>query len=122
MAVAHVKGLESLRHKLGLLAAADRLVVRAELEDAAERIEHGARERAPKGETKHLSKSITHEAHDLELAQRIGTNDFKAKWHEFGTVKMSARPFLFPAFEEERPQFLRRLVQALNRSHRRVAR
>lgn len=33
-----------------------------------------------------------------------------------------AHPFLLPAFEEERPEFLRRLADAINRANRRLSR
>jgi HK97 gp10 family phage protein len=36
---------------------------------------------------------------------RIGTNVEYAVYHEFGTYKMAARPFLRPTIEEEKSEF-----------------
>ena len=52
---------------------------------------------------------------DAGLTATIGTGYFVARFVEFGTRKMSARPFLGPAFEVVRPTYLQRLRDALNR-------
>jgi HK97 gp10 family phage protein len=36
---------------------------------------------------------------------RIGTNVEYAVYHEFGTKLITARPFLRPTIEEEKPEF-----------------
>lgn len=43
----------------------------------------------------------------------VGTNVEYAPSVEFGTVKRPAKPFLFPAFEGERPKFVRALINIL---------
>lgn len=53
---------------------------------------------------------------DAGLTASIGTAYFVARFVEFGTRKMSARPFLGPAFEIVRPKYLQRLRDALNRT------
>lgn len=53
---------------------------------------------------------------DAGLTATIGTGYFVARFVEFGTRKMSARPFLGPAFEIMRPKYLQRLRDALNRA------
>lgn len=52
---------------------------------------------------------------DAGMTATIGTGYFVARFVEFGTRKMSARPFLGPAFEIMRPKYLTRLRDALNR-------
>lgn len=53
---------------------------------------------------------------DSGLTASIGTYFHVARYVEFGTRKMSARPFLGPAFEVVRPKYLARLREALNRA------
>ena len=47
------------------------------------------------------------------MAADIGTNVFYAPHVEFGTSRQRAQPFLFPAFEMERPNFERNLRNRL---------
>lgn len=52
----------------------------------------------PHVDTGTLRRSITHEVEQRNIATgRVGTNVVYAKWLEFGTSKMAARPFLRPA-------------------------
>lgn len=53
---------------------------------------------------------------DAGLTASIGTGFWVARFVEFGTRKMSARPFLGPAFEVVRPRYLARLRDALTRA------
>lgn len=55
-----------------------------------------ARRFAPKGRTLNLSESIEVER-SAGGRWRVWARDFKASWHEFGTAKMHAHPFLRPA-------------------------
>lgn len=47
------------------------------------------------------------------LSGVVGTNVDYAPHNEFGTARMSAQPFMFPAYEEERPKFIQRLQREL---------
>lgn len=58
---------------------------------------------------------------DAGLTATIGTGYFVARFVEFGTSKMSAHPFLGPAFEVCRSKYLSRLSDALNRVIARAA-
>lgn len=53
---------------------------------------------------------------DSGLTASIGTYFHVARYVEFGTRKMSARPFMGPAFEIVRPKFLQRMREALSRA------
>ena len=53
---------------------------------------------------------------DAGLTAVIGAFTDVARFVEFGTRKMSSRPFLGPAFEVVRSKFVQRLQQALNRA------
>lgn len=113
-------GIDRLRRKLGALEAAEIAVVKRELVAAALNVQAGAKRRAPV-DTGRLRNSITYEIGDDGTVVRVGTNTQYAPYLEFGTRKMPARPFLFPAFEEEVPKFKDRLKRALDAAARRVA-
>lgn len=49
----------------------------------------------------------------LSVAYEVGTNVEYAPHVEFGTSRMHAQPYLFPAFYAELPRFSRRLDVAL---------
>ena len=53
---------------------------------------------------------------DAGLTATIGAFTDVARFVEFGTRKMSARPFLGPAFELVRSKFIARLTAALNQA------
>lgn len=40
---------------------------------------------------------------DARIIGRVTSKDFKSHWHEFGTRKMHAHPFLLPALIRELP-------------------
>jgi HK97 gp10 family phage protein len=114
-----VRAFQNMRPKL-------RRAVNREVVGAALRIQGGAKRRTPV-RTGRLRNSIG--AADTEAllqglngASRlsadtteavVGTNVEYAPFVEFGTRRMAARPFLVPAFEEERPGFELRLAAAL---------
>jgi len=66
-------------------------------------VERDAKKNAPV-DTGRLRASITHELETEkdELIGIVGTNVVYAKYQEFGTYKMAAHPFLFPALESNR--------------------
>lgn len=47
-----------------------------------------------------------------KIATGVGTAVHYAKYHEYGTVRIKARPFLVPAAEDERPHFERKMKKA----------
>lgn len=146
---ARMEGLASLKHKLGLLSAEDEKVARREVKRTLVSIESSAKVRAPVDRGR-LQGSISHELERDGLSGVAGTNLEYAPDVEFGTSPheirpkhkkalaftvggkkvvrkvvhhpgTTAQPFLFPSFEEERPKHRRRMVDALNAAHRRVA-
>lgn len=145
-----VENMERLQQKLGLLAEAEAKAARREVKRTLVNIEAGAKVRAPV-DTGRLHGSIAHETERDGLSGVAGTNVEYAPDVEFGTrpheirpkTKKAlafvvdgkkvvrkvvhhpgtrAQPFLFPAFEEERPKHLRRLRDALDAAHREVSR
>lgn len=116
-----IEGLGRLRRKLGKLGPAGRDAVRREIKRAALNVQNGARERVPV-DTGRLRNSIAHVI-DLDgMRAVIGTNVEYAPYVELGTFRASAQPYLFPAFEAEKPKIRARLRKALNDEGRSVAR
>ena len=72
------------------------------MEKACLIVERDAKINAPV-DTGRLRASITHEVEVTEeITGRVGTNVKYAPYQEFGTYKMPAHPFLFPALEANR--------------------
>lgn len=58
-----------------------------------------------------LVKSISASVGELEA--EIGAYEPYSSYLEFGTRRMAARPFMFPAMEQERKTFFKRMDQAI---------
>lgn len=110
-----VLGEQSLARKLAAIGPALDAAMKREVKVAAVNIQNGARRRVPV-KTGRLRNSITHEIAEDGLNAAIGSNAQYAPYVEFGTRRMRARPYLFPAFEEERPQYMARLRRALQKT------
>jgi HK97 gp10 family phage protein len=84
------------------------------LERGAERISARAKVRAP--DAPPLGEGLVDEigaVRDGRHRYRV-TTDWKAHFLEYGTVKMSPRPFLVPAFEETRGEILADVMQVMS--------
>lgn len=88
---------------------------------SAEEMEMEAKARAPVGESGEVKESIYTKYRELGLQATIGSGYYVARFHEFGTVKMNATPFINPAFQLVRPKYLRRLAEALDTAGRRAS-
>lgn len=68
--------------------------------ELAKEVEEEARNLAPErtGKLKSRIDSVVGKDRGMLLA-RVNSNDYKSHWHEFGTKKMNAHPFLRPALE-----------------------
>lgn len=64
-------------------------------------------------DTGRLRSSIHEEFSNDELSGQVSTNVVYAPHQEFGTRKMKAQPFLFPAAERWRLAYLQAIAQAL---------
>lgn len=75
-------------------------------------VSHGKRENAkyPSGTTR---KKVWRKVAPDGLSAEVGNSWFVARFLEHGTKKMSARPWLFPAWEIMRPKILQRIQSAL---------
>ena len=79
---------------------------------AAMNIQREAKQRTPV-DTGRLRSSIRATINPEKLEAVVGTDVEYAPFVEHGTNRMQARPFLFPAFEQERPKFLAALAATL---------
>lgn len=68
----------------------------------------------PKTDTGRLVGSISASVGDLEA--EIGAYAEYSSHLEFGTRKMNARPFMFPALEQERKTFMKRMDRAMKQA------
>jgi HK97 gp10 family phage protein len=69
-------------------------------------------------DTGQLRQSITHNAEDFGTnnpAVTIGTNTKYAPYIEFGTSKQSAKPFLFPAYNNNKQKILKEFAKAFKK-------
>lgn len=71
-----------------------------------------AKQKAPV-DTGRLRSSIQMEAFKGGLAVEVGTNVKYAPYVEFGTRRMRAQPYLFPAWEEERRNYENKIKKEL---------
>lgn len=85
--------------------------VEKEIINTATKVQARAKQRCPV-DTGSLRNSISIKKLD-DMEVEVGAYMPYAAYVEFGTYKMKARPYLFPAFEEERPKFLRRLEKIM---------
>lgn len=63
--------------------------------------------------TGRLRNSITHEVHRDEQAVYVGASVNYAKFVEFGTSRMKARPYLKPAIVEHKEEYKELVEEAL---------
>lgn len=62
------------------------------------------------------------EASDRRVAAVIENTDFKARWLEFGTQRMPAQPFFWPAMRGLRKRMTGRVKRALSRAAKELVR
>lgn len=109
-----VRGVKETLAKIDLMDARVRQGIKEEVAKSALNIQLGAKQRCPV-RTGALRNSIVVNFYGFMSAQ-VGTSLPYAPFVEFGTRKMAAKPYLFPAFEEERPKFEERLAEVIRRA------
>lgn len=106
-----IKGVKETLGRIDLTNAKLRKAVKEQVGKSALNIQLGAKQRCPV-RTGALRNSITVDFYGIMSAQ-IGPHMPYAPYVEFGTRKMAAQPFLFPAFEEEKPKFEEGIKKAI---------
>ena len=106
-----VKGVKETLAQIDLRNKKVRQAVQEQVNKSALNIQREAKKRCPV-DTGALRNSITVDFYGIMSAE-IGPHMPYAPYVEYGTRKMRAQPFLFPAFEEERPKFEEELARAI---------
>lgn len=106
-----VLNLPEFAGKVDEAAAGVRTAASREVMTSLIKIESGAKRRCPV-RTGRLRSSI-HTEIESDLSGSVGTNVEYGPHVEWGTVKRPARPFLYPAFDEETPLLVGRLETAI---------
>jgi HK97 gp10 family phage protein len=117
MSAVEVRGLTALQARLEAAGAPE--PVRAALRAEAETIAQAARQNAP-GELG-ATVEVIDQSRDMRPAYAIGSAHRAARFLEYGTVKMRARPWLWPAFYGRLPRIkhkLQRLIASASKSKR----
>jgi HK97 gp10 family phage protein len=108
----HIEGMSKLRRALLTVTQEGRKTASREVMRSALKVQAGAKARCPV-DTGRLRGSIAVEIEEGGLGASVGTNVHYAPFVEFGTSRMRARPYLFPAWEEERGPFIEALRREL---------
>ena len=82
------------------------------VKETAFKIQANAKQRTPV-DTGHLKRNIEVDISQDELSADIGTNVEYGKYVEFGTATQKSQPFLFPAYEEEKDEYISNLERVL---------
>lgn len=109
--VIDVRGTKETLAQIDLRNKKVRKAVQEQVGKSALNIQREAKKRCPV-DTGALRNSITVDFYG-EMSAQIGPHMPYAPYVEFGTRKMPAKPYLFPAFEEERPKFEQGLAEAI---------
>lgn len=111
-----ITGIERLRVALEQLPDELKAELRKAVKEAAEAVRDDTRRNVPVGATKKLRDEIDIRYSDDDFVARVGWFDdhlYYARFVEYGTRRMPARPSLGPALEAERARYRARLSRAL---------
>lgn len=137
---ARIIGLEKLQKKLNAMPKSVKQEIRKALEQSAEEIVSLARNLVPvdkgdlrdsigwtygdvpKGSISLGSVRASELTGDLTITVYAGNSKaFYARWQEFGTQKMQAQPFFYPAYRALRRRAKGRVTRATNKAAKKVA-
>lgn len=120
-----VQGLERLRAKLAALPQVAKIEMKAALDQSADELVAMQKRMAqPDRDEGDLIESIEKQPGRHELAvivQAGGKKAPHARWNEFGTQKMTAQPFFYPAWRALRRRTKGRLSRASTKAAKKVA-
>ena len=99
-----IEGLDELRHRLKSFANPEP-IIKVALEQSGEHLRSAIQAITPVGATGNLQEAIV-KGEVIDGKILIGPSQkgpaFRAHFVEFGTSKMSAKPFMRPAFEQQK--------------------
>ena len=108
MISASIHGEKALLRDLERMESEASVEVRAGVREASTECQKDARAAARK-RTGIMARKIKRSTRKRGLEADVFCDDFKAIWHEFGTVKMEPQPFIIPAFEQAAEKFTQRM-------------
>jgi len=112
-----IEGQEQLAAKFKKISKTASNEVEQALINSALMVERDAKIKVPV-DTGRLRQSITHQDENFgsqNPAVKVGTNVDYAPHIEYGTSKQSAKPFLRPAFEENKQKILKEIAKAMRK-------
>lgn len=117
--MAKVEGLARLKARFASLPPRIKFEVKAAIEKSADELVAFQKRLAPDDPSTpppDLKSSIRKREGRHELSVEVFTDDFKARWLEFGTVNMSARPFFFGPYRTLRRRIKSRIGRAVKKA------
>jgi HK97 gp10 family phage protein len=115
--MATVDGEKELQEKLKKINKSATNDIEQALIDSALIVEQDAKLSVPV-DTGRLRQGISHELKDSGTNApyaEVGTNVTYAPYVEYGSSKMAARPFLFPAYNNNKQRILKELAKAFKK-------
>lgn len=112
-----VDGVEQLKSNFKKISKTASNEVEQALINGALMVERDAKIKAPV-DTGRLRQSLSYQEENFgskNPAVKVGTNVDYAPPVEFGTSKMAARPFLRPAFNENKDKILKEIAKAMRK-------
>lgn len=118
-----IEGLEKLKAKIAALPAATKAELSDALNKSADQLVEMQKRLVPVRHG-HLRDTIEKRdgRHKLSvIVEAGGPKAFYGRWVEFGTVKMQAEPFFFPAYRALRRTIRGRITRATKKAAEKVA-
>jgi hypothetical protein len=109
--------LARLQRRLDGIPVAVRAAAQPALDKSAAELVTRAQMLAPVDEGD-LRDSIHAGPGEHELARRVSTDDYKARWQEFGTVAQPASPYFFVSYRLLKRWIQRRIKRAVGKAVR----
>ena len=112
-----IEGGKQIAEKIQKIRSATKSAIEEALITSALIVERDAKINAPV-DTGRLRASLSHTTENFGTdnpSVTIGTNTVYAAAQEFGTSKIPARPFLFPAFNNNKQKILKELAKAIKK-------
>jgi len=101
--------------RLAAIPQAVRAAVQPALDQSADELVTTMRRLAPVDEGD-LQESIHKEPGDNPLSRKVLTEDYKARWNEFGTTNMAPSPFFWPSFRLKKKRLANRIKRAVSKA------
>lgn len=109
------RSLEAYNRRMAAIPNAVRDAVQPALDTSADELAARMKSLAPVDEGD-LKDSIRKEQGTHELSRNVLTDDYKARWVEFGTVNQPAQPFFWPAYRLLKKRLTNRIKRSVSKA------